>query len=232
MRFLFEGYFELTISVAIGLLSIQKSRSFSILYCNCFTVAVGIALGLLPLYILFYYFARVDSLDDPPFKARFGSLYDSLKMNESDEHRERKVSILHPFLFVMRRLVIISTAIWLAPWPVIQLIVAFFTTMVLVVYLLWWRPFERNFDNGIEVMNEMSSLLLLYLLMTFSDWIPDVELRHAIGWLFIGIICFNLSIHIYFLTRTIVRRIYFACKKLKASNLSTQAVKKGPDTLG
>ena len=70
LRFLFEGYLELTASICIGLLTMNWSdtSSFSIIYCNCFTVLIGIALIALPFYILFYYFRNVHALDDEEFQ--------------------------------------------------------------------------------------------------------------------------------------------------------------------
>ena len=82
LRFLFEGYLEIVASVCIGIITIQwgTDLGWSILYCNCFTILIGIVLMLLPLYIICLYRAKINKLDDEEFKSRYGRLYDDLKM--------------------------------------------------------------------------------------------------------------------------------------------------------
>ena len=164
LRFLFEGYLELTASVCIGLLTMNWSEtsSFSIMYCNFFTVLIGIALIALPFYILVYYFRNIQTLDDEEFQERLGTLLDDLKLDSTEDEKpedllfKRKMSVLFPFFFVVRRLIFIGISIGLAPWPYFQLMGAFYLTTGMVIYLLWFWPFADNFLTKIEVMNEVT----------------------------------------------------------------------------
>ena len=53
-------------------------------------------------------------------------------------------------------------------------------------------------------MNEVTSLLLLYTMLGFTDWIDDQYDRYNIGWPFSIIISLNLSIHLFFLGKGIL----------------------------
>ena len=66
-----------------------------------------------------------------------------------------------------------AVAIKLAPWPIFQLITAFFSTTALIIYLFWYWPFKENFFTRIEIMNEVTNLVMLYFMLAFSDWVPE-----------------------------------------------------------
>lgn len=201
------------------------TSSFSIIYCNCFTVLVGIALIALPFYILFYYFRNVHTLDDEEFQERFGTLLDDLKIesNENEETKDlifkRKISVLFPFFFVVRRLIFVGISIGLAPWPYFQLMGAFFLTTGMIIYLLWFWPFADNFFTRIEVMNEITSILMLYVMLVFSDWVPEPLVRYDFGWIFIGLFSANVCVHVFFLLRDMFKiwllKLYKKCKTKK-----------------
>ena len=82
LRFLFEGYSELIISISIGLLTMRwgDELGFSELYCNYFTIIMSVAVVSLPLYILIFYCCRINDLDDKDFAERYGTLYAGLKV--------------------------------------------------------------------------------------------------------------------------------------------------------
>lgn len=71
----------------------------------------------------------------------------------------------------------------------------------MVIYLLTFWPFEDPIFTKIEVMNELTSILLLYHLFTFTDWIPDASKRYMMGWSFIVIMACNLGVHFFILSR-------------------------------
>ena len=69
LRFIFEGYLEMTIAIIINIVNIEWTyeMSFSVLYNNLFAVSMAIILILLPLYIWFYYNANISRMDDEHF---------------------------------------------------------------------------------------------------------------------------------------------------------------------
>jgi len=129
LRFLYFGYLELLIAVCIGLITMQwgTDLGWTVLYCNCFTIAICAILIGLPLFMLVFYCAKVDQLDDAVFRARYGTLYEGTKIeagedeSEADCKRKRQRSILLPLFFVLRRVIFVAITIMLAEWPVFQI---------------------------------------------------------------------------------------------------------------
>ena len=69
----------------------------------------------------------------------------------------------------------------------------------MLVFLNHGRPLETNFALKIETMNECSILMILYLLLCFSEFQPDVETRNTLGFAYIGLIGAFATVHIGFL---------------------------------
>lgn len=74
------------------------------------------------------------------------------------------------------------------------------TSVFMIIFLQWTRPFESNFATNMETFNEVVTLLTLYLMMCFTDFVPDPAIRSECGKIFIGIICAYAVVHIFFLT--------------------------------
>ena len=66
---------------------------------------------------------------------------------------------------------------------------------------MWFKPFEENFYTGIEVLNEITVIFLLYFMLMFTDWVPSSELRYDLAWFFIAIVALNVSVHLFFLAK-------------------------------
>ena len=69
----------------------------------------------------------------------------------------------------------------------------------MIIYLVWVSPFQSSIMNGIEVMNEITVMLLLYLILSFTDWIESASDRYFFAWFFIGFTCANLLAHLFVL---------------------------------
>ena len=69
----------------------------------------------------------------------------------------------------------------------------------MIIFLQWHRPLESNFITNIETFNEVITLNTLYLMMCFSDFIPDPVIRAQCGKAYIALIIFYALVHFYFL---------------------------------
>ena len=111
IRFVFESYLELVICVAIGLLNLQwSSKNFSITYCSIFNIVFAVIVLVMPLLTSIFYYINIDRVDEEEFKRKYGTLYDGLQLDDSED--KRKSAIIYPFLFIIRRLVFMITVIW------------------------------------------------------------------------------------------------------------------------
>ena len=102
----------------------------------------------------------------------------------------------------------------------------FVVTIAMLMYLLWVWPFESNFYTYIEVMNEVTALVMLYVMLTFSAWVPSATFRYTLGWLFIGVCSLNIAIHLLFLIGDLVKQKIRKCKRCLASRRARKAAEK------
>ena len=64
-----------------------------------------------------------------------------------------------------------------------------------------------------EAFNEITTLFLIYLLMCFSDFISDPELRNKLGYVYIGVIFTNISAHLLVLIYTNIKAVKLSIRK-------------------
>jgi hypothetical protein len=78
------------------------------------------------------------------------------------------------------------------------------------VYTNW--PFKNDTQNRFEIMNEGTTVVLLYIVYMFSDLIPDRETQYLAGYVYIVILISNLLVHIVLIGVTIFVKLV---KKIK-----------------
>ena len=86
------------------------------------------------------------------------------------------------------------------------------TTMIIIV-ILWFRPLDNLFSTKMEVFNESINLVVLYLLMTFSDFVRDPKTRSDIGTFYIAVIIAFASVHIVFMLHDSCKQLYWRAKR-------------------
>lgn len=123
------------------------------------------------------------------FKEKFEFIYKDLNLREQG-------SILYPFIFLMRRLLVVSVCHFdimaVRVWLLCILQTAY------LVYLTQIKPYKNSLNYKIELVNEIMFLIMLDLQPIFTKLIPDPALRYRLGWIFIavyiGLFVFNLLI--------------------------------------
>ena len=83
----------------------------------------------------------------------------------------------------------------------------------MLIFLGWVRPFDSNFANNMELFNECITLVTLYILMCFSDFVIDPEARSTCGYWFIGTVCLYAAVHFYHLFKDVVVLLYNLVRK-------------------
>ena len=66
----------------------------------------------------------------------------------------------------------------------------------MIIFIQWYAPYESKYANNMETFNEFTIVLLNYLLMCFSDFVPSASTRHDIGFFYISIGLGNISVHV------------------------------------
>ena len=50
------------------------------------------------------------------------------------------------------------------------------------------KPFDGNILNRAVVLEELTIIVLIYHILCFTDFMPDVEVKHDLGFSFIAIV--------------------------------------------
>ena len=158
-----------------------------------------IVLFLLPFFIaikLWLNFEKIEN-EDEKFADKYGSLYEDMKF-------EDRRTIFFNTYFMMRRAIFVAVVcfaifhgqIWL------QIHLSILLTLIQLIYLHTYWPFIDPFFNKMEMVNEYTSIILLYISFGFvSLWMDSVHFRNWLGVYFILTVCGNMSVHLYFMLK-------------------------------
>lgn len=143
----------------------------------------------MPFGLLIFVWKSQGSLEDKDYIARFGSLFEGLKI-------ERPIHLLCTFFFVTRRLLLVFIAIQLDNLPAFQVMSFILLSELSIMYLIYFKPYEDPFTNNNEIFNEACVLLCSYQLFVFTDYVSDASVKKYTGYLMIGTILFNFGTNI------------------------------------
>ena len=57
----------------------------------------------------------------------------------------------------------------------------------------------------LEIFNEITTVLLLYSVTCFTEFVPDVHTQVLVGYVFLCLMIGNMLVHLFFLLRSSVR---------------------------
>jgi len=65
-----------------------------------------------------------------------------------------------------------------------------------MIYLGWVMPYDTFGSNFIEICNEFSLLVLCYFIMTFTNYISDVNAKYVMGYTANGLIASTAFVNV------------------------------------
>lgn len=125
------------------------------------------------------------------------------------------------FFFIIRRLILIFTAVSLSNHPEFQCMIYIYTSQLSIMYILLYKPYEEPATNKTEIFNECCVLMTGYLIFIFTDFVESPEMRNRGGFGIIAVIGLNFGVNIllqviqmaYSIPKSI-RRIVNRCRRL------------------
>ena len=101
---------------------------------------------------------------------------------ETTGYKERKWYVLFvPMTYFLRRLGLGFVCIFWIEFFWGQVAIQLMTSVFVIILLHWAKPMESTFDTYIETFNEIITLITLYLMMCFTDFVPDEQRRSELG---------------------------------------------------
>jgi hypothetical protein len=104
----------------------------------------------------------------------------------------------------------------------------FLQGLCVIVYTIYWKPFEEPTMNRLEVFNELCILSLAYPSLLFTDFSSDAspDFLYSLGWFMIGVIVLNLATNILVVFTHAILGLLVLYRKLKFKLLVRQTLKK------
>lgn len=193
-RFFMESYMEMCILAFINMETLfWHPKLHALKFSNVVGLILLGAYLALPIVMVIYVSYRVAHWTDEKFLKINGTLLDGLSTNWIS----RRQSVLFmPSMYFGRRLAFVLTIVYLPEffWAVIA--VQFAISLSLIMFLQWDRPLENRFAAGLQTFNECTTLMILYVVMCFSNFVGDPEMRSELGLVFVGVVSFNVFCHI------------------------------------
>ncbi|TNV87652.1 hypothetical protein FGO68_gene11871 [Halteria grandinella] len=123
-------------------------------------------------------------------EAQCGSLYSGLRIKKSF------FALMYSPIFLIRRQIFAATIIFLHDNPMAQVNVTFYTSLLMISYLVHAQPFEEPQLNYLEIFNEITFLMLTYPVLLFTGYMDaDAEFQYNIGWSMILTIILNVVVN-------------------------------------
>ena len=68
-------------------------------------------------------------------------------------------------------------------------------SVLICVYMILVKPYEDNVTNKLEIFNEICILLVSCFLITFTEYVSDINIRYSFGWIIIAIASLNILVN-------------------------------------
>jgi hypothetical protein len=126
-------------------------------------------------------------------KGRFGAFLEGISFDEDLSF------LIYPCYFMMRRffmavlLVVFQKFLWM------QIFLKAMTILTAVILIGEANYFETRFKKRLEFANEILVMLMLYNMICFSPFVPDIEARFKMGYLCCVVEALALAVNILFI---------------------------------
>jgi hypothetical protein len=82
-----------------------------------------------------------------------------------------------------------------AKFLILEIYINVFTSLIMLKFMIDWRPFDSRTQNRLEIFNEGFTLFSNYLLIIFTEF-TSVETRYGIGFIIIYLVLFVCALNI------------------------------------
>ena len=147
-------------------------------------------------------------------KLRFGAVFGELRMDKGHN------VLLQPFYFLLRRLLMAIVAVVFRNFLWMQIFLTAMTIVAAVILIGEADFFETSFKKKMEFANEVLVMFMLYSMISFSPFVPDIDTRFKMGYFCCIVEAFALAANLWLIISSSVKglilkvRVYFAKKHL------------------
>ena len=178
IRFFMEAYLDFVMFSLLNIKTMSEldDRFVIVKASNILSIILLTVSMILPIAMCIIWALKHKQWDQDEFAERYGSLL------ENTDYRQRKWYVLFvPMTYFLRRLGLGLVCIFWIDFFWGQVAIQLMTSVFVIILLHWAKPMGSRFDTYIETFNEIITLITLYCLMCFSDFILDEQRRSELG---------------------------------------------------
>ena len=210
IRFFLEGCLNIAISSVLNIehanengglkwdSSVNAINSVSLIF---FTSVIL----LLPVFFLIFYCLKFKKWGKPGFEERYGAAIAGLRT-------DRRSSLFYPVNFILRRFALVLVAKFTQDNFFVQFMTMQAFSFAQFIYLVNCKPFTEQLLQNLELFNEVVTIILIDSLTAVSKGNEknfDEEMDAFFLFIFFG----NISVHLFFLIKSIVYSVKLKCLK-------------------
>lgn len=125
-----------------------------------------------------------------------------------------KSSVYHfTMFFLYRRLFFAFIIAFLGVSVVLQVYLSFMSSLILLMYILKWVPFEADQYDFLAIVNEIVLTISCYLMMLYTEYVPEPEMRYEFGNYFLYLLYFDVALNLVLLAYEIAKLLRRNCKR-------------------
>jgi len=195
-----ESYSMLTISCMINLRFLSWD-AWNTGVMSALSILVTLLLVAYPIYYAWKLTKHFVELDTGYYRRHHYEFYKQLDL------RNGKLVLLQPVWFLLRRLIISAMVVFLRTTVIWQIALMTLNVVAQVIIIGRVQPFLTRSEVRYELFSETILMLVMYHMICFTPFVPDLEVRFQLGYLVCGVVGLHFAFTLFSLTRETIRKL-------------------------
>ena len=206
IKIFMESYLNLCLFSLVNLEEMHWDNDFeAIRFSNVVSILIFLTCLTIPPIMLAWFWVNRAKWRDEDFIEKAGSFFEGVR---HDKEHEVSLMIWQSIFFLRRMVLSLTLAMWQNFfWG--QIVFQYIFSVGLVILIKYSSPLESRFANNMAVFNECTIVLILYMLMYFTDFVIDPNWRHSFGSMYIAILFIFTCVHFAFIIYESGRSSFF-----------------------
>ena len=121
------------------------------------------------------------------------------------------ISLIHPIYFLFRRLLIAVIVVFLKDHLIFQVMLLDFSVIAGVI-ITGYIEYESSSKRNKELVNEAMVMCVLYCMICFTPFVPDMRARVVLGYFCCIIVSIHLAVNLYSILSSQARALILRLK--------------------
>ena len=130
----------------------------------------------LPIFLVFpilairFMYSKFSKLNETACKSKYGEIYEGYNIND-------KSMLIYWGLDYLRKVLLVLVVVMLQDQYWLQMFTLFMSSVFLIICNGYTNARTNSYDRKMDRFNEIKLIILMYHLMLFTQFVPDVEMR-------------------------------------------------------